>query len=158
MSSSARSSAESPAPASDEAPRVLVVDDNRDAADSLVDLLLATGYQAEAAYDARGALELAPRLRPHVAVVDIGLPVMDGYELARRLRERRDAPALLALTGYGLETDRERSAAAGFAAHLVKPVDLDRLEHTLRALLEQRRAAGGAMEPEPRPDAGPTDQ
>src|SRR5690606_1594565 len=68
--------------------RVLVVDDNRDAADCLVDLLLATGYQAEAAYDAPGALELAPRLRPQVAVVDIGLPLIDGYELARRLRER----------------------------------------------------------------------
>ncbi len=152
MASSARSPAESPAPAPGEAPRVLVVDDNRDAADCLVELLVATGYQAEAAYDASGALELASRLRPEVAVVDIGLPVVDGYELARRLGERGEAPALVAVTGYGGEADRARSAAAGFAVHLVKPVNLAQLEEALRALLAQRRggSAGAEAPPDPR--------
>ena len=109
--------------------RVLVVDDNRDAAESLADALTSSGYVAEIAFDGPSALALATARCPEVALIDIGLPVMDGYELARRLREARGDGALrlVAVTGYGQEADRQRSAEAGFHAHLVKPIDLDRL-------------------------------
>jgi CheY-like chemotaxis protein len=70
---------------------------------------------------------MAGRFRPDIAVLDIGLPVMDGYELAAQLRERCGTPRLIALTGYGQESDKQRSKEAGFEAHLVKPVELDRL-------------------------------
>jgi PAS domain S-box-containing protein len=110
--------------------RVLIVDDNRDAADSLCSTLLALGHEARAVYDAASAISLSEGFAPDVAILDIGLPVMDGYELAARIRARFAAvksPRLIALTGYGLPSDRTRSAAAGFSDHLLKPVDVDRL-------------------------------
>jgi signal transduction histidine kinase/DNA-binding response OmpR family regulator len=110
--------------------RVLVVDDNSDAATTLKVGLEAIGHVVVTAPDGPTALELARMFRPEVAFLDIGLPVMDGYELARRLREVPGLPAnlkLIAITGYGLESDRQRASAAGFAAHLVKPVSLDSL-------------------------------
>jgi CheY-like chemotaxis protein len=110
--------------------RVFVVDDNRDAADTLVMLLNLTGHEACAGYDAGAAL--ASDFGADTFVLDIGLPEMDGYALARALRERHgDGVRLVALTGYGQADDRERSRAAGFDAHLVKPVDLEALRRAL---------------------------
>jgi signal transduction histidine kinase len=107
--------------------RVLVVDDNCDAADTLADLLRCAGHEVVVAYDGPRALAIAEQFTPEVAIVDIGLPVIDGYEVAARLqtvvRDRR--LRLLALTGYGQEHDRARSRIAGFSAHLVKPVSLE---------------------------------
>jgi CheY-like chemotaxis protein len=106
--------------------RVLVVDDNLDAAELLVESLRSMGYRAEHAADGPEALRLAHTLRPDVALLDIGLPVMDGYELARHLQKQPGLGAvrLIAVTGYGQESDRRRSRAAGFAGHLVKPIHL----------------------------------
>jgi PAS domain S-box-containing protein len=109
--------------------RVLVVDDNEDAADLLVDALAAMGHDARKAHDGPTALVAAAAHRPTIALLDIGLPVMDGYELGRRLRAM-DGLAdvrLVAVTGYGQAADRRRSMEAGFDAHLVKPVDLEAL-------------------------------
>jgi len=116
-------------PAGRPAPRrVLVVDDNVDAADSLAMLLRLTGHTVWTAYGGPSALEAAERHRPEVVLLDIGLPGMDGYEVARRLRSGAAAAAtLLALTGYGQETDRRKTHEAGFDHHLVKPVDPDDL-------------------------------
>ena len=87
------------------------------------------GYRVESALDGPTALRVADRVSPTIALLDIGLPVMDGFEVARRLRgspEHREI-RLIAITGYGQEADRERSRDAGFDAHLVKPVDLEQL-------------------------------
>lgn len=103
---------------------VVVVDDNVDAADLLGDVLRSAGHHVETAHDGLAAVDLIAQLHPEFAIVDIGLPVMDGYEVARKLRERHaTSPRLIALTGYGQETDRVASRSAGFDAHLVKPVD-----------------------------------
>jgi CheY-like chemotaxis protein len=117
--------------------RVLVVDDNRDVADMTATLLAFAGYETRTAYDPSEALALADALRPHIAIIDIGLPVMDGYTLARELRSRLSAapPLLVALTGYSQDRDRVRSEEAGFAAHLVKPVDADELVQILDTLV-----------------------
>jgi CheY-like chemotaxis protein len=104
--------------------RVLVVDDNHDAATSLAALLEELGFAVRTAHDAEEAMLAAASFPPDTAIVDIGLPAMDGYTLATRLRRMRDgAPLLLiALTGYGQATDRAKSVLAGFDKHLVKPV------------------------------------
>ncbi len=110
--------------------RVLIVDDNRDAADSVGEILGELGYEVAVAYDGPSALTLAQNFKPHICVLDIGLPVMDGYELAQRLRQSAELPQplhLIALTGYGQDSDRRRSREAGFDAHLVKPVQIDEL-------------------------------
>ena len=103
--------------------RVLVVDDNGDAAELLGRLLGSMGHEVVIATDGPQALELAPGFRPEIALLDIGLPVMDGYELARRLRSQNQKIRLIAVTGYGQANDRARSRAAGFDAHMIKPVD-----------------------------------
>ena len=111
------------------AKRVLLVDDNTDAADLLADALRSVGHDVQVANDPVEALEKAQRVPPEVAVLDIGLPVMDGYELAERLRAQpglRDC-RFIALTGYGQERDRSRSKAHDFANHLVKPVAVEEL-------------------------------
>jgi PAS domain S-box-containing protein len=115
--------------------RVLVVDDNLDAAESLVALLEVWGHEASACHDGPSAVTAAVELRPAVVLLDIGLPGMDGYEVARQIQALPDNPVrlLAALTGYGQQEDRERSAAAGFNVHLTKPVDPARL----RALLAE---------------------
>jgi CheY-like chemotaxis protein len=82
------------------------------------------GHEVETAFDGPAALAAATRFRPDLALLDVGLPVMDGYELARRLRERDPGLRLFAVTGYGQPEDRARVAQAGFDAHFVKPVDL----------------------------------
>ena len=114
--------------------RVLVVDDNEDAAEMLCELVGSKGYQARVAYDGPSALRLAETFAPDIAFLDIGLPVMDGYELACRLREMPGLTSirLIAVTGYGQESDRQKSRQAGFDHHLVKPVDLTDVETVLR--------------------------
>jgi PAS domain S-box-containing protein len=109
--------------------RVLLVDDNDDARVLLADLLLAVGHEVEDASDATSALALLDRFTPDVVILDIGLPVMDGYELAAVIRARAGdrPPHLIALTGYGRPNDVVRSREAGFGDHLVKPADLPRL-------------------------------
>jgi CheY-like chemotaxis protein len=122
--------------------RVLVVDDNVDGAEMLAYSLEAMGHRVRVAHDGRAALDAAATFRPDVALVDIGLPVMDGYELASRLRELpggRDIH-LVAVTGYGQPRDRAASREAGFSDHVVKPVDLDRL----RAMIEEAPAQIGS--------------
>ena len=113
--------------------RVLVVDDNEDAADMLVYALASKGHQARMANDGPAALRICEEFKPSVAVLDIGLPVMDGYELAGRLREisGMEHVRLIAVTGYGQEADQQRTRAAGFDQHLVKPIDLEALESAL---------------------------
>jgi CheY-like chemotaxis protein len=103
-----------------------VVDDNEDGATMLSEALKATGHETRVAHDAAAALHIAQSFRPDIAFLDIGLPVMDGYELARRLRALPELGGirLIALTGYGQQSDRERTRAAGFCEHIVKPVDL----------------------------------
>jgi CheY-like chemotaxis protein len=105
--------------------RILLVDDNVDAAETLAEVLCTLGLDVTVAHDALQALEITEQFTPEVALVDIGLPVMDGYELATRLKAQfGNALRLVAVTGYGQDQDRERSAAAGFHQHLTKPVQL----------------------------------
>ncbi len=113
--------------------RVLLVDDNVDAADLLAQLLRDQGHEVEVAHDALAALERFPQFAPDVAVLDIGLPVMDGYELATRLVANHAPCRLVAVTGYGQPDDRARAASVGFAVHLVKPVKLSALLEALVA-------------------------
>jgi signal transduction histidine kinase len=117
-------------------PSVLIVDDNADAATMLAEYIQSLGYRVRTAYDGPAALKLAVEAPPDMALLDIGLPVMDGYELAVRLRQLPHSGALklIAVTGYGQAADRERSRANGFDAHLVKPVDLDALADLLDTL------------------------
>jgi signal transduction histidine kinase/ActR/RegA family two-component response regulator len=114
--------------------RILVVDDNRDSAQTLALLLQFSGHEVRTAHDGLSALELAQAEPPEVVLLDIGLPKMNGLEVARRMRQDlglKDT-LLVALTGYGQDEDRRRSQEAGFDAHMVKPVDLDEL-HSLLA-------------------------
>jgi len=111
--------------------RVLVVDDNRDAADSLSLLLQTQGHEVQTAYDGEEALELAPGFGADLVLLDIGLPLMNGFEVAKRLRSSGSAARLVALSGYGQPDDLRRSREAGFDCHLVKPVDLERVTEIL---------------------------
>jgi PAS domain S-box-containing protein len=113
--------------------RVFVVDDNEDAADSLTMVLQLDGHEVASAYTAEDALVLASPFRPDVALLDVGLPGMDGYELAARLRALPgfDRVHLVALTGYGQPGDRERALAAGFDSHLVKPAEYSALQEII---------------------------
>lgn len=106
----------------------MVVDDNLDSADTMAELVRIWGYEVRTAHDGPGALDCARSFRPHVVLLDVGLPDMDGYELARRLRAEGLAGNLLvSVTGYGHEEDRRKAAEAGFDHHLIKPVDPDTL-------------------------------
>jgi signal transduction histidine kinase len=124
----------------DSAGRILIVDDNVDAASLLADAVEALGHRACVVHDGPAALEIADQFRPDVALLDIGLPVMDGYEVARQLRSHEaTAPIhLVAITGYGQENDREESRRAGFDAHMVKPVDIAQLAATIEGLIVGR--------------------
>jgi CheY-like chemotaxis protein len=118
--------------------RVLVVDDNLDAAESLVELLRLMGHDVRAAHDGVAAVAAAAEFRPDLALIDIGLPELNGYEVAHRIREAADSRDMLlvALTGYGQEEDRRKSREAGFDDHFVKPIAKEQLE----ALLTQIRS------------------
>jgi CheY-like chemotaxis protein len=109
--------------------RILVVDDNQDSALLLSEVLEDHGHQVRTANDGPTALQVAKEFLPTLAILDSGLPVMDGYELAHRLRlePAHAALRLIALTGYGQPSDRERSRQAGFVHHLAKPVSADLL-------------------------------
>jgi PAS domain S-box-containing protein len=116
--------------------KILVVDDNRDAADTCAMLLEASGHHVQTAYTGRQALELARTFRPHAMLLDIGLPDLDGYRLAQQIRGTpwgRGA-VLVAVTGWGQEQDRQRAVAAGFDHHLVKPISADTVEALLHSL------------------------
>jgi PAS domain S-box-containing protein len=121
--------------------RLLLVDDNVDAADTLASLLRADGHDIVVAHDPAAALECIQWFVPDVAILDIGLPVMDGYELLAHLREKAELGAccFVALTGYGQYADRERSREAGFHEHFVKPVDPDVVLDFVRAKAVQRQ-------------------
>src|SRR5262249_1658866 len=116
--------------------RILVVDDYKDVADSLGILLEIMGHEVRVAYSGQEALEALARFEPDVALLDLGLPGMNGYQLARRIREqprfRNLTPA--AQTGWGQEQDRRRSEEAGFNYHQLKPVAWDEIEKILREL------------------------
>ncbi len=118
--------------------RVLVVDDNRDGAEMVSHLLTRAGHEVRIAHDPEQALLALDGFRPHVAILDIGLPMMDGYTLGRELRSRlADAPpVLVALSGYGQEHDKAESKRAGFARHLSKPVDADTLVDVVASVAE----------------------
>jgi CheY-like chemotaxis protein len=114
--------------------RMLVVDDNADAADSLAEILRLNGHDAQTAYDGRQALERLRAAHVDVVLLDIGLPEMDGYEVARRLRAEHGGLALVAITGYGQAADVQRAKDAGFDAHITKPVAFDELARVLARL------------------------
>jgi signal transduction histidine kinase/ActR/RegA family two-component response regulator/transcriptional regulator with GAF, ATPase, and Fis domain len=123
--------------------RVLIVDDNTDLMELLANALVAMGYEVKGAGDGPRALELVETFVPDVALLDIGLPVMDGYELAgllRRMPKLRDTP-LVALTGYAQDVDRQRALESGFSEHFAKPLDLDRLVECLERLAPGRETA-----------------
>jgi CheY-like chemotaxis protein/two-component sensor histidine kinase len=119
--------------------RILVVDDNRDSAETLAQLLRSHGNTTLTAFDGLEALEVAPEFRPNVVLLDIGLPKLNGYDTARRIREQPwgQEVALVALTGWGKEEDRRRSSQAGFDNHMVKPVDFEKLTELLATLVHR---------------------
>src|SRR5262249_40515386 len=119
--------------------RVLIVDDNVDHADSLAMLLSIDGHDVHCAHDGVEALTAAERLRPEVVLLDLGLPIVDGFETCRRIRDHawRKSMLLVAITGWGQEVDRQKSTDAGFDHHLVKPID----SQTLAAIVNDVSAA-----------------
>ena len=116
-----------------------MVDDNVDAAQTLAMLLKASGHDVRTAYDGPTALEAALDYRPNVVLLDIGLPGLDGFEVAKRLRQQPDLSSvvLVAMTGYGQESDRQRSQDAGFNHHLVKPADFRKVQQILATVSEK---------------------
>src|SRR5262245_34312453 len=120
--------------------RVLVVDDDQDSATTLARLLNVAGFNAEACFDGWAALVAADRFRPDACVLDIYMPGMDSYELARRFRERspEGSPVLATSTGYGDDVHLDRAAAAGFDLHFSKPIDVEEMAEQLKqCILEQ---------------------
>ena len=108
--------------------RILVVDDNQDAADSLMMLMQMRGFEVRVAYDGQTAIDIATKEKPAIILLDIGLPGIDGYEVCRRMRQQGlSDTCIIALTGYGQDRDRERSKEAGFDLHTVKPIKIDEL-------------------------------
>jgi CheY-like chemotaxis protein len=130
-------------PASRRPPRVLVVDDNRDQADTLAALTGMWGYEVRTAYDGASALAAAERFEPDLWVIDIGMPRMDGYALARTVRQRPDLPParLLALTAWSGETYKRQAREAGFDQYLTKPADPDDLKRMLTMLAQALKLA-----------------
>jgi DNA-binding response OmpR family regulator len=114
--------------------RLLLVEDNDDGARAMTMGLVQLGHEVVIAHDAPIALNLARSFKPDIVLVDLGLPVMDGWELAKRLRRSEETLPLVAVTGRDQASDRERSAELGFAEHLVKPIDLLELDRIVRRL------------------------
>ena len=113
--------------------RVVVIEDNEDSRELLCQLLSLSGFECSGARDGQSGLDLVTDFRPDVAIIDVGLPGIDGFEVARRLRadaRHRDV-YLIALTGYGQQTDRDMALEAGFDEHVVKPVQPDKLARML---------------------------
>ena len=119
--------------------RILVVDDLVDAADSLAVLLRILGHEVCTAYDGPAALVAAEQFQPHAVLLDIGLPRLDGYQVARRLRQmpQLQSSCLIAISGYGRDSDVEQAYQAGFHLHLLKPVSADRLTTLLAELVSR---------------------
>ena len=117
--------------------RILIVDDNRDSAEMLEEAFRAKGHLTQIAFDGETALKIAEAFQPDVAFVDIGLPLIDGYEVARRLRDMRglEHVRIVAVTGYGQDDDKQRAREAGFDEHVVKPVQLQQLDRMMRRLV-----------------------
>lgn len=126
--------------------RILVVDNNRDAAESLAALLGAWGYDTHTVGDGPSALDLAPRLLPDLILLEVAMPGMDGYEVVRGLKRMPglEGTVIVAVTGYGRDEDRERALQAGFDRHARKPVDLVWLRALLRTLRPGRHAVDRA--------------
>jgi CheY-like chemotaxis protein len=120
--------------------RILVVDDLIDAADSLALLLRMMGHEAQTAYDGHTALQAAEQFAPHAVLLDIGLPRLDGYAVAMRLRRipGLQRVCLIAVSGYGRQSDIDMAKEAGFDEHLLKPVSMERLEALLVALTQRQ--------------------
>ena len=115
--------------------KVVIADDNRDAADALAILMELDGHEVTVLPDGATALRAIEKGRPDVVVLDIGMPELDGYEVARRVRERRSTSvALIAVTGWGKDEDKARAFIAGFDHHLLKPVDPDELSSLLQSI------------------------
>jgi CheY-like chemotaxis protein len=127
-------------PAAGRGLRILVVDDNVDAANTLAELLRIKGHEVRVAYEGLSAVEGATSFRPQVAILDLGLPGLNGYEVAQRLEEELldDAPLLIAVSGYGREEDLRRSSESGFDHHFVKPVEVATLLRVLAEVAPQR--------------------
>jgi len=127
--------------------RVLVVDDNRDSAEMLALLVQMQGHDTDRAFDGLGALEAVERFRPDVVLLDVGLPGMSGYEVAREIRRRPHlgTPRIVAITGWGQQEDRERALASGCDHHMTKPADPAALERLLGEYAAGRNAASGAL-------------
>jgi len=142
-----RTAAAGQAPRPQQGPRgrVLVVDDNRDAADSLAMVLGKAGHQTFTAYTGERALQIGEREHPDVIVLDIGMPDMTGYEAAQRIRRTRwgNDILLLAITGWGQKEDIERALKAGFDFHMTKPADPEHVENLLAEYLQSRMRTGG---------------
>lgn len=112
-----------------EARRILVIDDSADSLESLGMLLTMMGHEVRTSLSGQEALEIAPDFKPDLVMCDLGMPGMSGYDLAPRLRgELGVETRLVALTGYGSDEDKQRTRAAGFDGHMVKPVDIDALK------------------------------
>ena len=135
-----------------QAQRILIVDDNHDAAHGIGAVLEMEGHQVRTAGDGEEALALAASYRPNVVVLDIGLPLVDGYEVARRMRQKPETEEvlLIALTGYGQSEDRQAALSAGFDHHFVKPADAAALLACMRLWLEQGATRQGPAEGESR--------
>ena len=132
-----------PMEAPDDARRILVVDDNADAAESLGMLLEVRGDEVRIAYDGLEALDAERDFKPEVVLLDIGMPRLSGYDVARRIRAARgNAVLMVAITGWGQEDDRQRARDAGFNYHFTKPVDFDMLLDLI-----DREAPRGAARP-----------
>jgi signal transduction histidine kinase/ActR/RegA family two-component response regulator len=140
-------------PISERRARILIADDNRDAADSLGMLLELAGHDVKVAHSGKGALDAGASYRPDIAILDIGMPDMSGYEVARSARRESwgKSAYFVALTGWGQAADKERAAAAGFDRHLTKPIDADVLGALLDAILLEKRkpAHSGTAVPPP---------
>jgi CheY-like chemotaxis protein len=126
--------------------KLLIVDDNRDAAETMAAVLRFSGYEVHTAFSGAAALEIAARLHPQAVLLDIGMPGMNGHEVARRMRHEAWGRhiALIAVTGWGQEDDKQQARAAGFDDHLTKPVDPGEVERLLSRLLSVSSPAGTA--------------
>lgn len=122
--------------------RVLVVDDNRDSADTLAMMLRILGHESHTGYDGQDAVEKAAALSPDAVLLDIGMPRLNGYEAAAQIRQQPggEQMLLIAATGWGQDEDRERTSAAGFDAHLIKPINHEELNKLLQTYAAKRIA------------------